>query len=114
MLLVPDMILPESALPVTSVLPAPERGLASDCITIFPFHLFHVGFLGKADSETDLYWDYVMTEERRVKVALEHTINIYCCLLQVSVNCFGYSFLTGMGKNLFVRPVVTYHIPEAT
>lgn len=54
-LAVVDTILSESALPVPSVLPGPEPGLAVAAKPYFHFSLLHVGFLGKADCETENY-----------------------------------------------------------
>ena len=50
------------------MLPAPEEGWPLTTKLYLHFSLLHVGFLGKADSETEIcvqevYWDDDITEE---------------------------------------------------
>lgn len=45
----------------------------------------------------------VLWPSRRIIYSWGKTVNVYCYLTQVSVNCFQFSFLMGIGKNSLTR-----------
>lgn len=55
--------------------------------------------------------DLIMTEGRRVHVALSQDINVYYC--PSCVNVFAFVFPDRYGKNAFIESMATYPAPEA-
>ena len=60
----------------------------------------------------EVYWDYIMTEDRRVKVVLEQTKHL---LLSIPSQCelFLILFFDRDGKESICQTMVIYHVPAA-
>lgn len=61
----------------------------------------------------EVYWDSIMTEDRRVKIALEQTKRL---LLSIPSQCelFLILFFDRDGKESICQTMVVYHVPKAT
>lgn len=53
--------------------------------------------------------DYIMTEGRRVNIALKQSINERVCASYINANYVWASYLTRIGKNAFNKSMAAYH-----